>query len=60
VIEPDPDLLLLAHVVWAAEPEHDTSGAKAALGRLTLKLFLLEQVPAGRAISDILKRDPGA
>lgn len=42
-VEPDPDLVLLARLIWAMEPEHDASGAKAALGRLTLKLFVLAQ-----------------
>jgi hypothetical protein len=48
MIEPDPDLLLLARVVFAAEPEGDASGAKAAIGRLALKLYVLEQCGKGR------------
>jgi hypothetical protein len=46
VPDPDPDLAIVARVIFAAEPEGDKAGAKAALGRLALKLFVLEQVGA--------------
>jgi hypothetical protein len=46
--EPDPDLVLLASLLFAAEPEGDASGAKAAIGRLALKLYVLEQCSKGR------------
>lgn len=53
MIEPDPDLLLLARLVFGEEPEGDASGAKAAIGRLALKLYVLEQFspPCSKASS---------
>jgi hypothetical protein len=42
--DPDPDLAIIARVIFAAEPGGDKAGAKAALGRLALKLFVLQQL----------------